>query len=299
MNNIDCLIIDWGTTNFRAFAVDINGQVITKTEWQLGLLQVENRKFAASLQTVLEDWLGEYQQLPIYMAGMIGSAQGWVDVPYVEAPITVNRLAEKTHQFKLPWGAPATIVPGVSYQPTAGIFDVMRGEEVQLFGLQSLKNIDDFVALFPGTHSKHMYINAKTLSSFSTFMTGELFSILSKNSIIGMGLPKQRASITTFERGVTESGKVTLTSQLFAARTHRLFGNFEESEVLDYLSGLLIGEELKALSSKKVYLVGGEKLCCQYQQACVFLGIQASIVNGDDVFLNGMLQIKKALNNEK
>ncbi|WP_133012077.1 2-dehydro-3-deoxygalactonokinase [Marinomonas flavescens] len=299
MKNIDWLIIDWGTTNFRAFAMNKNGTLVKKTERRLGLLQIDNNEFALALQTVLDDWLGEYKSLPIYMAGMVGSAQGWVNAPYAEAPVSISHLAQKSVQFTLPWGAQATIVPGVSYESTPKHYDVMRGEEVQLFGLQSLENKESFVAVFPGTHSKHMYINESALSSFTTFMTGEMFSILSKHSILGMGLPDQHASITAFEKGINESGQKPLTSQLFATRTHRLFGNLKECDVLDYLSGLLIGEELKALTSNRVYLVGGEALCCRYKTACELLGIEATIANGDDAFLNGMLQIKKALNDDK
>ncbi len=299
MKNADWLIIDWGTTNFRAFAMGEDGSLVSKTEHPLGLLQVKDGQFSLSLKTVLEDWLGDYQHLPIFMAGMIGSAQGWVNTPYVETPVTINQLAKKSHQFQLPWGALATIIPGVSYQSSSDSIDVMRGEEVQLFGLQALERENNFVALFPGTHCKHMHINNSSLSSFSTFMTGEMFSILSKHSIVGMKLPEQKPSRKAFEKGISESNLKPLTSQLFSARTHRLFGHLDESEVLDYLSGLLIGEELKELSSKHVYLVGGKVLCHRYQQACKFLDIQATIVDGDNVFLNGMLQIKKALNDDK
>lgn len=297
MKNVDWLIIDWGTTNFRAFAMGEGGSLINKTEHPLGLLQVKDGQFSLSLKTVLEDWLGDYQHLPIFMAGMIGSAQGWVNTPYVETPVTINQLAKKSHQFQLPWGALATIIPGVSYQ-SSGNIDVMRGEEVQLFGLQALERENDFVALFPGTHCKHMHINANKLSSFTTFMTGELFSILLNHSILGTGLPNQKESLNAFKKGISESTKKPLTNQLFYTRTHRLFGDINETEVSEYLSGLLIGEELKTLTTKNIYLVGDNELCCRYQKACQILGIQVTIINGDNVFLNGMLQVKKALNDE-
>lgn len=301
MKNVNWLIIDWGTTNFRAFAMNKDGILISKTERPLGLLQIKNNQFASSLKAVLEAWLGEdeYQHLPILMAGMVGSAQGWIDTSYVETPVSINQLARKSHHFQLPWGAQGTIIPGVSYQSPLGNVDVMRGEEVQLFGLQALEDKDNFVALFPGTHCKHMHINADTLSSFTTFMTGELFSILLSHSILGTGLPDQQNSLTAFQKGISESNKNPLTNQLFYTRTHRLFGDINEEEVSEYLSGLLIGEELKTLTTKNIYLVGDYKLCCRYQKACQILGIQALIINGENVFLNGMLQIKKALNNEE
>lgn len=99
MNNVDWLIIDWGTTNFRAFAMRNDGTLIEKIEKNLGLLQVKDNQFADELASVLHDWLGEYQHLPVMMAGMVGSAQGWVDVPYVAAPVTLEQLAQQCHRL--------------------------------------------------------------------------------------------------------------------------------------------------------------------------------------------------------
>ncbi len=298
-NDIDWLIIDWGTTNFRAFAMDNNGQLVDKIDRKLGLLQITDAKFAEALSHVLSDWLGDFQSFPIVMAGMVGSAQGWVSVPYVVSPVSINSLAEQAHSFLLPWGAKATILPGVSYSNTAGNNDVMRGEEVQLFGLAKIINQTNAMALFPGTHSKHIKFSNNQLIQFSTYMTGELFSILSTQSILGRDIPKQSQSESAFYRGVAESQTNNLTHQLFMARTHRLFGEIEESEIIDYLSGLLIGYEIRAIQTKHVYLVGDKKLCVRYQRACHALSIQTTFINGDDAFLAGMLEINKVINHEK
>ncbi|MGY3572594.1 2-dehydro-3-deoxygalactonokinase [Vibrio paucivorans] len=298
MNRVDWLIIDWGTTNFRAFAMQNDGVLIDKIEKPLGLLQVADGQFAIELESTLKAWLGEYQHLPVYMAGMVGSAQGWVDVPYVAAPVTPNQLAQGAHQFVLPWGANATIIPGVSYQNLQGDFDVMRGEEVQLFGLQKMLDKASFTAVLPGTHSKHVNVEHGELTEFRTYMTGEMFSVLAEHSILGRGLPQQVVSEPAFLRGIEESGGSDFTAKLFAVRTHRLFGRVAPEEVLDYLSGLLIGQELKNLESKSLYLVGGEGLCQRYQIACDALSIKSQHVHGDDAFLVGMRQIKQVMSND-
>lgn len=299
MNKVDWLIIDWGTTNFRAFAMLDGGALVDKIEQPLGLLQVRDGEFAQELECVLKAWLGDYQHLPIYMAGMVGSAQGWVDVPYVPAPVASEQLALGAHQLVLPWGAKATIVPGVSYQNQQGDFDVMRGEEVQLFGLQHLIGEPSFCAALPGTHSKHVSVEQGELTQFRTFMTGEMFSLLAEHSILGRGLPKQIASEPAFLKGVEESGGSDLTAKLFSVRTHRLFSNLSEESVLDYLSGLLIGQELKSLNTRHLYLVGGTRLCEHYQMACEALNVTNEYINGDEAFLVGMRQIKQVMNNDK
>ncbi|WP_048693949.1 2-dehydro-3-deoxygalactonokinase [Catenovulum maritimum] len=303
MSNTDIqpsyLIIDWGTTNFRAFAMSEAGDLLAKKELGMGLLQVEAGQFAKALETVLAEWLSDYKSLPIYMAGMVGSLQGWVNVPYAAAPLSNGQLIDQAHQFDLPWGASATIIPGVSYQVSDSVYDVMRGEEVQLFGLAKLVEQTDFIAVMPGTHSKHVKFEQAKLTEFSTYMTGELFSVISKQTILGKGLPEQSKSAPAdaFYQGVTESQLDNFTNVLFHARTHRVFGTIAETEIYDFLSGLLIGYELKNLKNQTIYLVGGESLCQRYVLVCEQFGIQAKIVNGDDCFLAGMSGLIKELNN--
>ncbi|GAM58356.1 2-dehydro-3-deoxygalactonokinase [Vibrio ishigakensis] len=270
-------------------------ELVGKIEKKMGLLQVNEGRFAEALQLVLEEWLGEYQSLPIVMAGMVGSAQGWVNVPYVETPVSVNELARESHRFTLPWGADAVIVPGISHADIDESFDVMRGEEVQLFGLLERLSQSEVEAVFPGTHSKHIRVEEGRLTSFRTYMTGELFSALSEHTILGRGLPEQSQSSDSYLKGVQESHNGHFTNQLFKTRTHRLFENLPEVEVHEYLSGLLIGSELRQLDDVGIYLVGGEKLCERYTQACDYLEKPNQFVSGDDCFLVGMLIIKEAL----
>ncbi|WP_026971799.1 2-dehydro-3-deoxygalactonokinase [Aliagarivorans marinus] len=298
-STIEWLIVDWGTSNFRAFAMDSDGALIDKIERNMGLLQVEQGQFAQRLEQELRAWLGEYQQLPVFMAGMVGSAQGWVDVPYVETPVSIGQLAEQCHRFTLPWGAQAVIIPGVSTVDEHGIPDVMRGEEVQLFGLLALSGQSSLHAAFPGTHSKHIHAKDGQLLGFNTFMTGELFSVLSKHTILGRGLPEQQSAEPAFLRGVNESGSAVLSSRLFSTRTHRLFGNLPEEQVMDYLSGLIIGEELRQFDSKALQLVGGQGLCKRYALACRELGLDSQFVSGDEAFLAGMLKIKEVMSDDK
>ncbi|TYK66245.1 2-dehydro-3-deoxygalactonokinase [Colwellia echini] len=293
---ISYLIIDWGTTNFRAFAMNAQNQQVDKKELGMGLLQVEDGKFAQSLEEVLAPWLDTYQALPIFMAGMVGSQAGWVNVDYVSTPTDEASLSANVHSFNLPWGAKATIIPGVSHELETGAYDVMRGEEVQLFGLAKITGKSALNAILPGTHSKHARFENNKMTEFSSFMTGELFSVISQHTILGKGLPEQVDSQPAFLRGVSEGKTDKLTSTLFAARTHRLFNNIKDTEILDYLSGLLIGNELKSLANDHVYLVGGKGLCDRYQLACTELAIESTYMNGDECFLAGMADLITVLN---
>ncbi|WP_240206980.1 2-dehydro-3-deoxygalactonokinase [Vibrio sp. CyArs1] len=295
MSDIEYLIIDWGTTNFRAFAITHAGQCTDKIEKKMGLLSIEERRFADSLAEILVNWLDDYQTYPIFMAGMVGSANGWVDAGYVETEASITSLADNLHHFTLPWGAPAYIVPGVSHTDTTGIIDVMRGEEVQVFGLQSLCDQDAFYALLPGTHSKHVSIEQQNITQLSTYMTGEMFSLLVQHSILGKSLPEQIEDRGTFERGVLQAqNKHSLLTQIFSARTHLLFNNIAPYHVHSFISGLLIGHELMFVN-ERVYIVGGENLSERYLHACQLLGIRAQTFEGDMCFITGIQKIKECI----
>ncbi|WP_096087111.1 2-dehydro-3-deoxygalactonokinase [Agaribacterium haliotis] len=293
----DRLIVDWGTSNFRAFAVNDAGRVLNDIELELGLLKVENGAFAEALQGSLHTWLGaHYQHLPVYMAGMVGSAKGWVNVQYVDTAAGCSELAQKAHCFQLPWGPEARIMPGVRHKQQSDIYDVMRGEEVQLLGLDELCQSREFHAILPGTHSKHAHIRGNKIQTFSSYLSGELFAVISQHMLLGKGLELSELGQhnSAFFKGL-DDGLATeqLSNCLFRTWTHRLFKQLDEKTAPDYLSGMLIGNELKTAKAKHYYIVGSSKLSQRYQLACKHRGLDSDIINGNDCFLAGMQRLIK------
>lgn len=298
LKNTAYLIIDWGTTNFRAFAMTRSDELLATKEAPLGLLQVTDGKFDIALEGLLTEWGIEFKSLPIYMAGMVGSAKGWVNVPYAKAPASAQQLVEHSHKMTLPWGASAFIIPGVSYNITADQHDVMRGEEVQLVGLAKLIGSNTFSAVLPGTHSKHASVENNQITSFSSFLTGEVFSVFIEHTLLGKGLSESAPyDETAFLKGVQEAQSGELTNKMFLAWTHRLFSNLTEQQIPDYLSGLMIGFELRNVSASHLNLVGGSKLCQRYQIAAQALNITSEIYAGNDCFLAGMKTLISELTN--
>nr|PMI00081.1 hypothetical protein BCU55_12415 [Shewanella sp. 10N.286.48.A6] len=259
----------------------------------LGLLQVPDGQFGSSLAEVLEAWLGRYQHLPIYMAGMVGSLKGWINVDYVSTPASAALLSRGKHSFQLPWGVTGTIYPGISHQ-TDKQYDVMRGEEVQLLGLSLLTQKNELSAILPGTHSKHACIDRQQIVDFKSYLTGEVFSLLINHSLLGKGITlDDEFEETSFLAGVDDAQQGEFTHQIFLGWTHRLFGKLSDSQVGDYLSGMLIGFELKQTSQPFYYLVGNQKMCERYQFALNHLEKQSEIVCGDRCFLAGMIALKR------
>lgn len=283
------IAVDWGTTNFRAFLMN-NAQRIEQITHPCGLLSVENAQFAATLQGMLKPWLHEYGALPIAMAGMVGSQQGWYEVPYTTLPCTASALFAGTHTFTTPWGSPAWIIPGVSGASHFDQPDVMRGEEVQLVGLSQLHPAEKHFALLPGTHSKHAQMLEGKIATFSTFMSGEIFSILSQHSLLGKGLPPQQEDKSAFLLGVkTALRGAPFTHLIFSARTRRLAGEVASEHIHSYLSGLTIGYELLAVpAGRQAWVVGSPALTERYLLASPLMDIKLTPVNGDDCFIRGL-----------
>lgn len=287
-SSIQYLIVDWGTTNFRVFAINSDNEILKQQALPMGLLQVENGDFAKALEGVLADLLSNYKHLPIFMAGMVGSQAGWHNVPYAQTPVSSKQLTDQAFTFELPWGAKATIIPGVSHQSEENTYDVMRGEEVQLVGLAKLIDQRSFNAILPGTHSKHVSFENDQITSFETYMTGELFSVISNHTILGKGLVTQESNEQVFLEGVQAGQTEQITHVLFSARTKRLFNQLNDKHVHEFISGMLIGYELKNTNVEHLYLIGGSSLCLRYTKACEKLAIKTTTINGDECFITGM-----------
>ncbi len=286
------LAVDWGTTNFRAWLMR-DSDVVSVINAPCGLLQVENGQFEAALQTHIAPWTAEYGALPILMAGMVGSQQGWVNVPYCEGRADAQQLAKTAHTLRTHWGSQGWILPGVAGHSAVGLPEVMRGEEIQLIGLMALAPAENHLVILPGTHSKHATVEHNAIHHFSTFMTGELFQLLMTHSLLGRDLPPQQPDSRAFALGVQHSGlNAPLSQLLFSVRTLRLRGDIALTGVGNYLSGLLIGQELRQCAPTPHWIIGSDALNARYQQAASLLGLVMEALSGERCFIAGMNQIR-------
>lgn len=293
------IAVDWGTTNFRAFLMK-DSHCVNRIASSCGLLSVEKNAFAATLHHQLQPWLAAVGPAPVLMAGMVGSQQGWRNVPYVSLPADVKTLLDGIQSVETFWGSPAWITPGVSGLSAWGQPDVMRGEEVQLLGLGRLHPAPEHLVILPGTHSKHARLVDGRLVSFSTFMTGELFSVLGTHSLLGRHPGPQQDNDASFLAGVRAARSAAPFSHLiFAARTRYLCGDIAREHVHSFLSGILIGHELSTLAAgQQVWLVGSTTLSARYQLAATVTQTRLSAVNGDDCLLQGMTTLYSHLQEE-
>jgi 2-dehydro-3-deoxygalactonokinase len=280
MGSTALVAIDWGTSAARAYRVDADGRVQAHRTVPLGVKHVRDGRFEAALAKLLGDWHAE--TAPRIACGMIGSRQGWVEAPYVDCPASLTALADRIVQA--PQNA-LTIVPGVSTRDAAGIPDVMRGEETQLLG--AVGPDERILAVLPGTHSKWARVEHGRVVDFTTYMTGELYGVLIDHSMLGRlaGNEPGRFARDAFSRGVARGlGEGALSHDIFGARTLSLMGELRPEEVADWLSGLLVGRELRAarawavragIDPSGVRVIGSDALAERYELAMADAGMLA------------------------
>ena len=272
------IAIDWGTTSARAYCLGTAGEAIAMRTVPLGVLQVQEGCFPEALAALLGDWHDVVA--PRLACGMVGSRQGWREAPYVDCPAPLATLAAgivHTADRSL------AIVPGVRTRDSNGIPDVMRGEETQLAGAIDERE-DRVLAVLPGTHCKWALVERGRLVDFATYMTGEMYSVLLNHSILGrLAQPAAAEPGPAFAHGVTRGlGAGGLSHDLFGARTLVLMGELAPRDVPDWLSGLLIGREVRnariwaqrqGSDGARVRLVGADALLTRYAVAMTQAGI--------------------------
>jgi 2-dehydro-3-deoxygalactonokinase len=290
--------VDWGSTGLRVFLIGSDGVLLaTRSAAQGASMLKGSEEYVAALEHLAGDWLqflGSTQKtLPVIACGMVGSQHGWQEVAYMPCPSDASQLAMG---LSLVNGGTLHIAPGLLCQPVGLPPDVMRGEETQIIGaLHLLPELAPASCIvMPGTHSKWAQVRQGQVRRFATHMTGELFAVLSQHSVLGRLMPAQtdvaEQNMPCFFAGVDAAhndGHLGLSHQLFAVRSLGLTGQLPASGITDYLSGLLIGHELRAglvcrelagLVAAPLVLLGEPHLCQRYAHAFARFGLQANFV---------------------
>src|SRR4051812_21766081 len=248
--------LDWGTTSLRAYRFDGSGQVVEARHRPSGILQIAaagapgaSDGFAHALDQACGDWISADPACPLLACGMIGSAQGWREAPYVEIPASVDAPGHALTRVATARGN-LHIVPGLIAR--GPLPEVLRGEETQIAGVVEPGAAGDAWIGLPGTHAKWVRVRDRRVVGFHTFMTGEVFAALCAHTILGRTMrPAAEPDLDAFDRGVavarSPEGRLGVLSTVFSARTLGLVGALAAEAQADYLSGLLIGHEVAAL----------------------------------------------------
>jgi 2-dehydro-3-deoxygalactonokinase len=280
------LALDWGTSSVRAYLLGTDGAIMDTRAEPWGIMHTPGGDFAAAFTMLTGPWRDRFPGLKAIASGMIGSAQGWREAPYCEAPAGAAELAAALVTVETGNGL-LYLVPGVRRGGKTP--NVMRGEETQILGALSLApDLEkDSMVILPGTHSKWVSVHESRIMDFTTYMTGELFAVLRDHSILGRPAKAAQREAgaseidwSAFERGAStvRDSADGLSALLFSTRTLVLAGLMEPAHSLDYLSGLLIGEEFRVArpeTQRPLTVIGDPALCTRYQRAAALFGLSA------------------------
>ncbi|MQQ99361.1 2-dehydro-3-deoxygalactonokinase [Glaciimonas soli] len=320
MTQTKLIALDWGTSSLRAYRFDVAGRVLEQRNLPWGIMHLpevqmgaaEKQGFELAFTQACGDWLHATPQTPVIACGMIGSAQGWCEVPYQKVPIASHEVGGQLSTVQTQDGYTLHIVPGLIQHSI--LPNVMRGEETQVIGALSLltedskENARNILIGLPGTHSKWVQVQQQPASlqnksalirHFDTFMTGEVYAALCDHTILGRTMRNKdsegndvnactlnnASDNDAFLRGLkvaqTAAGRGGVLATIFSTRTLGLTGVLNGIEQRDYLSGLLIGHEIAAMQAlleeqtfqlDHVILIGNATLCARYQQALAAYG---------------------------
>ncbi len=308
-NFISC---DWGTSSFRLRLIDAFANTVDEVTSQQGIAptyqqwqtEPDSNRLSHYLAIIKENLQVLEQRnhisgLPVVISGMASSTIGMIELPYKPLPFNING-SDLTVESLQADDIPNRMVI-VSGARTAN--DVMRGEETKVVGCAAGEgDIENAIFIFPGTHPKHVTIANNLVVDFKTYMTGEFFDLLSTRSILAVSVEKNADlqlgdSLTSFDKGVRDSFQHSLLHASFLVRTNEVFKTYTKSENYFYLSGLLIGYELKDLMQVKgkVVVAAGKVVSGQYLRALEVLGVapihNIAIKDADHCLIKGQMHV--------
>lgn len=307
---------DWGTSRLRLYLMDADEIVDRRDGPGVATFGTVTRTDAdtitpALLSSLLEltaPWRQATRSSDVLLAGMAGSRNGVVEVPYASIPTHREDWARAAWTKQLP-DIRLSIATGLRHC-IGDQADVMRGEETQVFGAMHLHPHlarGSQVFVLPGTHSKSVHVQDGTITRFTTAMTGEVFALLREHSTL-LSVGDSAAHVVDaeveagFEAGVMRSDNLTegLLAALFRTRAAQLLEQRSKSWAQGFLSGLLIGYEIASLSSSypatgSICVVGEAALTKLYRRVLERHGISASIEDGAACVVAGLRALRNAM----
>jgi 2-dehydro-3-deoxygalactonokinase len=292
------IAVDWGTTNLRLWVMDANDRVLASAGSDRGMATLSQSGFEDALLELVDPWLIVGLVTPVICCGMVGSRQGWAEARYLTVPCPPPGGTEATRVKGKDTRMDVRILPGLKQLQPA---DVMRGEETQIAGYLANRPAHDGVVCLPGTHTKWVDLHGGNIARFQTFMTGEMYALLSQHSVLRHSVGGETWDAQAFAAGVAQSLQApdALAGSLFGIRAAGLISGLSPDAARARLSGLLIGAEMSAArpfwSTGVITIIGADLLSRLYTVALQSAGVTTSSADVADMTLQGLIAARHTL----
>jgi 2-dehydro-3-deoxygalactonokinase len=287
----DWIGVDWGTSHLRIWRMSRAGVVLGRQTSDRGMGRIKPSEFEPVLLDLVSDALPTAGCLSVICCGAAGSRQGWAEARYVPVPAAPPGIAKATLVATNSPALAVHILPGLSQSRPA---DVMRGEETQIAGFLASEPGFDGVLCLPGTHCKWAHVSAGEVVSFRTYMTGEIFALLSEQSVLRHSLASDGLDADAFVAAVDQAiaRPQSLAGDLFSLRAEMLLHALDGTVARSRLSGLLIGAELAAARpywlGRDVVVVGEASIASAYCAALTAQAVSPRLTDAEDMTLQGL-----------
>jgi 2-dehydro-3-deoxygalactonokinase len=283
--------VDWGTTHRRGYLV-ADGALRREAADAQGALASRGR-FGAALDEMVSA-LGADASDTVVMSGMVGSAFGWREAPYLGASVPLAELA--SHLVAI--DERRFIVPGYACADGAQV-DVLRGEEMQLLGALALGRDGGWFVL-PGTHGKWVRVERGRIVRFWTFMTGEVYAALLAAGTLASAAAADDFDAAAFDAGFAACEDDAVTHALFGARARVVTGRMPVSALASYVSGVLVGAEWWRMrrewgDAREVVVIGAPALARTHARAAATFGVDAPALDPRDVYVAALTHVARTM----
>ncbi|MEO0542303.1 MAG: 2-dehydro-3-deoxygalactonokinase [Pseudomonadota bacterium] len=306
MDEAAAILVDWGTSNLRVWAVGPDGKVKSQANSDAGMRTLDRSAFPLKLDDILAQLSTGTEDVPIVMCGMVGSRQGWVEAPYQNVPASFDKLIGAAKRIDGLNGRDIRILPGLA-RINPDLPDVMRSEETQLLGLQAMgcfgSTSGDHLVCMPGSHAKWAIADDVKVKDFHTAITGELIAAIISGTVLRHAfgnltkLPDIDAGDDTFIAAVDHGlrNPTGILNAIFATRPRTLLSDADVVQSAAWLSGSVIGHDVAAALHRwkkrpQMILLGGGKQGPLYQAALQRAGVRPSYVDADEASIAGLLK---------
>jgi len=286
---------DWGTSRLRLFLCDERGHVLARGEGEGASVPDCGGRFAAAVAA----WDKAHGVLPAVLGGMVGSTIGWKEVPYLKCPAKPDAIAGAALRFES-GGRAIAILPGLSCTGKTGAPDVMRGEETQILGALRLRpelSKGRHIFCMPGTHVKWVVVEDGAVVQFQTALSGELFELVRRHSVLARDSGEVDANSPAFAQGLDfarANEAADLLHLLFSTRSRVVTGQMPKADAASYLSGLVLGKDIGSARTlldlkSPVQLICTPGLAALYAKVLQAYDLTSAVIDGDEAALAGLV----------